>query len=283
MITRPRSSTTVTQSGVRHLAGTEPARGRQPTLGVGFDELLKKWVVLQRLYFKLPVTKPRLLHHVKAILRGTDAVNTKGVPYEEAIDLACVDRLLRRSHQHGPRLHLQPPPGRQPCTMVRGTAAEKKRAAKAALLAKYGDSRKVLKGLGGLEEGTLLAATGQATIKTVGQVTVKVAPSVLHALGIDGFDTTSRATVIADLAKALKQHALPDAPAPAPAPAPGPAPAPAPALVKRAAPTQLGNPAKMAKTDVIAPAAPPAHMAGGPADPAGHHHATRHRGRTKGF
>jgi hypothetical protein len=48
---------TVTASRDRYLAGTEPARGRQPALGVGFDELLKKWVILQRLHFKVPVTK----------------------------------------------------------------------------------------------------------------------------------------------------------------------------------------------------------------------------------
>ena len=81
----------------RYLNGTEPARGRQPALSVGFDELIKKWVILQRLHFKVPVTRPRLLHHVKVVLRDSGAVNSKGTPYEDAIDLAWVDRFLRRT------------------------------------------------------------------------------------------------------------------------------------------------------------------------------------------
>ena len=116
----------------------------------------------------------------------------------------------------------------------RNATKEKKRKEKTQLLALYGHSRKVLQGLADHSEGTLLEAKGQ--------VTVKVASSVLHCLGIDSFDTTSRATVIADLAKALEQHDLPPAPAPTPTPTPTPAPTSTPTPTPAPAPAPMPAP-----------------------------------------
>lgn len=88
---------TVAADRERYLAGSTAARGRQPSLGVGFDELLKSWVAVQRLHFKVPVTKERLLHHTKVILAGSGAKNRKGKLYEDAIDLHWVERWLKRT------------------------------------------------------------------------------------------------------------------------------------------------------------------------------------------
>ena len=44
---------TVAADRERYLAGSTAARGRQPSLGVGFDELLKSWVAVQRLHRRL--------------------------------------------------------------------------------------------------------------------------------------------------------------------------------------------------------------------------------------
>jgi len=95
---------TVAADRERYLAGSTAARGRQPSLGVGFDELLKSWVAVQRLHLKVPVTKERLLHHVKVILAGSGAKNRKGELYEDVIDLhwACSGPPRRRSRPSAP-------------------------------------------------------------------------------------------------------------------------------------------------------------------------------------